>query len=159
MLNVYFRETTVRMAKLKCTDTNLNDIFVVNDTSVIVYASTSSINSTTGAFIVYGDVSIASTSGNALRINGSSIPVTHSIHTTIGSHIGTGTKNLTIPTPTTFGSTNYTILGSVSSTSGTFNVAFSNKTTVSFNANVSRSDALFAGWTDSSSTLDCIMYA
>lgn len=143
-----------------------------------------STNSTSGALVMGGGISITGTNaasntmGGSLTVAGGTsisqdlyvggniyfkgIDATVITGTqSIGSNSGTGTYQVSVTLPRTMANTTYKIVGAVKSTTNNTNVysiSFTNVTTTGFTANIYRLDALGSGWTDTNLTLSYIIY-
>jgi hypothetical protein len=144
-----------------------------------------SINSTSGALVMGGGVSITGTNaasntmGGGLTVDGG-VGVSQDIYVggnvyikgidatvitgtqAIGSNTATGTYQTSITLSRTMtNTTTYKIVGSLKSTTNNtnvYNVSFTNVTTSGFTANIYRLDALGSGWTDTNLVLSYIVY-
>ena len=143
-----------------------------------------STNSTSGALVMAGGVSITGTNaasntmGGGLTVAGG-VGISQDLYVggnmyikgidntlltanqTIGSNSGTGTYQVNVTLARTMANTNYKIVGSLRTTSNNTNiyaVSFNNITTTGFTANIYRLDALGSGWTDTNLTLSYVVY-
>jgi uncharacterized protein YjbI with pentapeptide repeats len=143
-----------------------------------------STNSTSGALVMAGGISItgtnaaSSTMGGGLTVAGG-IGISQDLYVggnvyikgvdntlltatqTVGSNSGTGTYQVNVTLARTMANTTYKIVGALKSTTNNtnvYNVSFTNVTTTGFTANIYRLDALGSGWTDTNLTLSYIVY-
>lgn len=143
-----------------------------------------STNSTSGALVMAGGVSITGTNaasntmGGGLTVAGG-VGISQDLYVggniyfkgidatvitgtqTIGSNTSTGTYQASITLPRTMANTSYKIVGALKSTTNNtnvYNVSFTNVTTTGFTANIYRLDALGSGWTDTNLTLSYVVY-
>jgi hypothetical protein len=147
-------------------------------------STTFSTNSTSGALVMEGGVSITGTNaasntmGGGLTVGGG-VGISQDLYVggniyfkgidatvitgtqTIGSNTSTGTYQASITLPRTMANTSYKIVGALKSTTNNtnvYNVSFTNVTTTGFTANIYRLDALGSGWTDTNLTLSYVVY-
>lgn len=143
-----------------------------------------STNSTSGALVMAGGVSITGTNaasntmGGGLTVAGG-VGISQDLYIggsmyikgidntlltanqTVGSNSGTGTYQVNVTLARTMANTSYKIVGSLRTTSNNTNiyaVSFNNITTTGFTANIYRLDALGSGWTDTNLTLSYVVY-
>jgi hypothetical protein len=143
-----------------------------------------STNSTSGALVMAGGVSITGTNaasntvGGGLTVAGG-VGISQDLYVggniyfkgidatvitgtqTIGNNTSTGTYQASITLSRTMANTSYKIVGALKSTTNNtnvYNVSFTNVTTTGFTANIYRLDALGSGWTDTNLTLSYVVY-
>jgi len=147
-------------------------------------STTFSTNSTSGALVMAGGISITGTNaasntmGGGLTVAGG-VGISQDLYVggniyfkgidatvitgtqTIGSNTSTGTYQASVTLPRTMANTSYKIVGALKSTTNNtnvYNVSFTNVTTTGFTANIYRLDALGSGWTDTNLTLSYVVY-